>query len=278
VTFNAFEKTVESSQPIELFRFVLGVQTFEWTSSEDEVTVGSLTYTPEPIKRGSVSIGAEENSHQLEIEVPYSNAFAQQYLPTVPGIKATCTITRVQRADFPTPETRIVFEGEVQSVALTDDAMVAKILVMATAAATSGPIPRRVFGSRCGNVLYDDFCKVLRADFLFTSTVNSAMGLDLTIAGANAFGDGWFTAGEVVAGAGADRRLVVDHVGDVLTLNFPFPFTVAGTSVDCYAGCDLSPETCDSKFFTAEDPDSNLINFDGFAWRPLINPFKSGLV
>ena len=50
-----------------------------------------------------------------------------------------------------------------------------------------------------------------------------------------------------------------------------------GSTVVVLAGCDHSVTTCDTKFNTPEDTQSNVINYGGFPFVPGKNPFETGL-
>ncbi len=278
MTFDSFESSVEGSQPIELYRFVLGSETFEYTSAEDQVTVGGLDYDPIPIKRTRVGQGPEERSNQMQITVPGTNVFARRYIANVPGPRAELTISRVQRPDFPGPEVVALFVGFVQSVAFTANAKVAKIAVLPITSAVSRPIPRFTYMGLCNHVLYDSGCKADDTDTAFrhTGTVTAINGNVITVSGATGFADDFFTAGFVEAG-GSDSRLILDHVGNDLTLLLPFPEDILNTTVVVLAGCDHTITVCDQKFFTPEDVASNVINYGGFAFVPTRDIFQNGL-
>ncbi len=279
MTFKSFEASQETSQPIELYRFIIGPDTFEFTSSGDQQTHASLVYEPEPIERTRVGQSREERSNSIEITVPGNNEFAIRYISNVPGDRAQLTISRLQRLDTPTPEIITIFEGFVLSVNFTDNAKVAKIRAAPSAQAVSRPVPRFAYHNLCNHVLYDAGCKVSESDatFRFTGTVSAVSGNDITVPGVTAFDDGFMNAGLVEIVSINDNRLILNHVGDVLTLLLPFPIDAVGQSVIVLAGCDHSITICDTKFFTPEDPLSNVLNYGGFAFVPTKAIFESGL-
>jgi hypothetical protein len=93
---------------------------------------------------------------------------------------------------------------------------------------------------------------------------------------ADAFGthpDGWFAGGEfnVTIGGEVLRRLILDHVGTtVLLMGAPYGLAVSDT-FDAFAGCDRSAPVCHGKF-------DNILNYGGFPWKPLKNPFTGDSV
>lgn len=271
MTFAAHETSQEGSRPVELYRFVVGGATYAYTSAEDTIVASSITYAPEAISRSRILNSQEQRQNVVEVTVPGVNAFAALYKQIVPGQRATLTVQRLQRGDTPTPERLTLFQGYVQSVAFLNDGRLAKIAAVPSSAAQSRPIPRFTFQGSCNHVLYDNGCKVVAGDFKHTGLVTAVNGNVITVDGAGAFIDDYFTSGFVDAAGGLDARLVLSHTGDDLTLLLPFPFTIVGSTIDVYAGCDHTLPTCKVKF-------NNVINFGGFAFVPKRNIFNSGLL
>lgn len=65
--------------------------------------------------------------------------------------------------------------------------------------------------------------------------------------------------------------MIVGHAGANLTLMAPLPGLAAGMSAKLYAGCDRSLSVCGSRF-------DNVVNFGGFPWIPLKNPFSGDAI
>ena len=279
MTFLAVESSVEAGKPVELYSFVQGGESYFYTSSDTLQVVDTIDYEPEVISRGRVSEGPDERRNYLEITVPGTNLFAVNYISSVPGPKAVLTISQFHATDTPTPEVVTVFQGNVQSVSFVENGQVAKIAVLPVIGAAGHSCPRFTYQGLCNNFLYDIFCKVDPEDpaFKHVGEVLSATGSVIVVEGADSFPDGWFVAGFAQSTSGLDARLIIDHVGTSLTLLLPFTENVAGLNITLRAGCDHTPETCDTKFFTAEDPDSNVLNFGGFPFVPTKNIFQTGL-
>lgn len=272
MTFSTFENSVEASRPIEIYRIILGSQSYEYTSAEDTQVVNLLSYVPESISRTKIGQSREQNDNDVTITVPGTNEFVRQYIQVSPGQRARVIIQRVQRSDFPSPEVITLFQGFVRSVAFTDQAKIAKISLVPLAAAASRPIPRFVYSGQCNNVLGDAGCKVdlnLPA-FRFVGTVSASSGNTVTVPGLNAFADGFFNGGFVEALSGLDARLILSHTGNTIQLLLPFPFSSVGQTVTVFAGCDHTISTCKTKF-------NNVINYGGYAFVPTKNIFETGL-
>jgi len=272
MAFDTFEESVEESEPVELYEFVLGATVERYTSSEDTVTINSNTYTPLAISRNGRTEGPEERDTVMEVRMPTMNTIAQRYLANVPGPRAMVTVSRYQRQDGGTPQVIILLEGSIQSVNFTDGGKLATVAVQPLAARLSRPIPRYVYAGTCGNVLGDVNCKVdlSLSTFRLEASVSGINGNTITVPGASAFGNGFFTGGHVGADSETDFRLILDHTGNELELLLPFPFAIVNMSVAVVAGCDHSIMICKSKF-------DNVINFGGMAFVPTLNPFQTGL-
>lgn len=267
------ENSTEGARPLELYRFRVGGATYEYTSSGAPITRGALTFEPIAISRSDDPQGPEDRDNVLEVEMPGDNPFAALYYNIVPGVVAELTIQRFH-LDDPDDELITIFQGLVASVAFEDDGQVAKVAALPMASATSRPIPRFTFQALCNHVLYDPRCKVADTDpdFRLVGEVSAADDGDrtITVTGANSKPDGWWTGGFVEADSGLDRRMILEHVGNVLTLLLPLAEYPVGEDVTLYAGCDHTITTCKSKF-------DNTINYGGFAFIPSRNIFEVGL-
>jgi hypothetical protein len=86
--------------------------------------------------------------------------------------------------------------------------------------------------------------------------------------------DGWYKGGTVQASNG-DFRFIVEHIGDVLTLDNPFPAeTVADAdTVDIFPGDDRRFSTCVNKF---GDETGDGAAFGGNPIMPNVNPHQYG--
>lgn len=279
MTYDAFASSLEGNRPVEIYRIVQGGSTWEFTSWESAVTISSLTYAPEAISRGRIGQTQGDSTSVLEVTVPSGNAFAKRFAASTPGSLASITIQRYQFGDGATPEVITIYEGKIASVSFEEDESVAQINCTPRTSAQSRPIPRFTYQNLCNHVLYDGGCKVDNSDarWRLSAVVSALVGNVITVTGAGAFGASWWAGGLVEIGGGTDSRLVLSQSGDDLQLLLPFPSSIVGQTVLVLAGCDHNIATCDTKFNTPEDPDSNAINYGGFAFVPTKNPYQVGL-
>lgn len=270
--FNDFEVSREASRPIELYSFAQGTQTFTYTSAEDTITIGAVSYTPLAISRGKVVQSSENRKSTMVVTMPGTNAFASKYKNIVPAQKATLSIFRYQRDESPAFDTQIlVWKGEVQSVRYPDNGTIAEVALRSLEAAASREIPRYTCGGMCGHVLYSPDCGVAQASFTVTGAATAATGNVVTVTGANAQADGFWTGGYAKPAGSSDFRVILAHTGNDLTLLLPFAEDPVGTNIQIFAGCDHTiTGDCATKF-------DNVLEFGGFAFVPTRNPFQTGI-
>jgi len=268
MTFAAREASAESGQPIELYDFRLGTESFLWTTDGVAVTYNSLTYQPVEVRRSNLNFSQDSRAEALNVTVPASSALVRKFINSVPGQRATLTILRVHRND---PDNQLVqfFKGIALTVAFTLNGLEAEIAVVPITGELANTIPRFVFSRQCNHVLFDNACQVVQSLFRHQDDVTGVSGDTITVQGLTLKGSGWAAGGYIALSSGEFRQ-VIEHTGDNIRVLLPFPTTPLGETVEVFAGCDHSIETCNSKF-------NNVPNFGGFAWVPLKNPFATGL-
>jgi len=268
-SFDAEESSVESSRPYEIYRFLVGVEEFLYTSAEDAVVVGTKTYEPVEIRRGAIAQGKNERTRVLSVEIAARNPLAQRYIGPPPGQRAALTIQRVQRGDG-TATPALIYSGTVKSVTFPKNGQFANMQVQSVEASSSRAVPRYTFMGMCNHLLYGAACGVIQGSFQHIGAVTLVDGNTMTIAGLNASGLD-YTGGYVDSATGVEKRQILAQSGDIVTIMLPFEFNPTGTSVTAYAGCNrVLKEDCAVVF-------SNEINFGGFAFVPKRNPFTAGL-
>lgn len=269
MTFDLKELSQADGQPVELYEFAIGAEVFNYTSAEDEITVGSTVYTPVTIERTNITLGSESRRDVLSVTMPSSVAPASRYIQIVPGQRGTLTIKRQHRTDGPTPDTLVIFKGIIRAVGYIDNGLTAELAVVPITTGLGREIPRFTYQGLCNHILYDSRCKVLQSNFQTTATVTAEVANVFTIPGLDAEVDDFFTGGFVQLGV-TDFRLILAHTGNDITILLPFPESAIGKSVDVFAGCDHTIATCDTKF-------NAVVNYGGHAFVPLRDIFRTGI-
>jgi len=273
MTYDAQEISLADGQPVEFYEFTLGPNQYNYTSAEDDIVIGAITYTAIAISRSNIALGSESAQEVLTITMPSNLAPADEYISVVPGQICNLDIHRYHRTDAGL-ELITIFKGLLRSVAYTDNGYNADISLVPVNNGFNREVPRYTYQSLCNNILYDNKCSVSQSSYQYTEQVTDVTGATITVAGLAGHGtytDGYFTGGFVQLGT-TDWRLIIDHNGTtgILTLLLPFQNSPLGSNVDVFAGCDHTMPVCVSKF-------SNGANFFGFSFIPTRNIFRSGI-
>lgn len=263
-TLDELERSIEGSRPVELYTFTLGPDVFRYTSAEGPVTFSGTDYLPLPLKRTSPTQSKEQRSTALRITLPTTSDPAEPFIAIQPSDTMNVTIIRVQPSAAPATASIVMFDGFVSSVSFKDDT--AEMRCIPFNELFTRQIPRFQYQGLCNHVLYDARCKVSSASFKHTGTVLGVSGNEVTIQALPTAGSP-FIGGYIEIPGGSEQRLILDQVGTTVTVLFPFKQTISGGSIDAFQGCDHTAETCAQKF-------SNILNYGGFPFVPVINPFN----
>jgi uncharacterized phage protein (TIGR02218 family) len=270
MTYDARESSVESGNPVELYQFNVGSETFRYTSSQSEILASGSTWDPiDGLERGRVARTTDDKEDRVQVSMPADDPFASLFILIAPGNKATLTIYRVHRDDG---NVITYFKGFIHGIGFSEDGHKAIFAVLPITSAKSQQIPRFGFQSNCNYTLFDSDCKISEATYTHDLTVTAVNNDVLTVSGAGALGADYFENGFVPFGG--EYRLIIGQGGtgnNDLTLLVPFRTSPLNETLSFRAGCKhrLS-EDCNTKF-------SNAINFGGFAFVPTKNPFETGL-
>lgn len=271
--FDTLESSLEESRPLELYTFTLGSEPFRFTSAEDDITIGVDTWVAEAIGRSATAQVANAERQDIIITCPSDNIIAAKYVNIVPGEQVSVEIFRLQRDETPVFSTQtLVFKGQIFDVRFPQDGHIAEIVLRSDEVALSRNIPRFTYMFSCNHILYSPGCGVDPDLFNVIGNTTDETGKTITVVGASLESDGFYNGGYCTSVSGdTDFRLIIKHVGNVLTLLLPFASPVLNTDVQVFAGCDhLIEGDCALKF-------DNVIEYGGSAFVPKKNPFVTGL-
>lgn len=269
MTFASFEESVESARPVELYKFTIGSEVIRYTSAEDDhiPPFDANTYFARQISRNSPNQSNEDRRQTLEVSLPADDALSSRFIGVPPGSEVQLEITRYHRGDS---EAYVIWQGKIVGAGYTNEGAVCVLTGVTDESAFSRTIPRYKYQGLCNHTLYDSLCTVTKSSYKHTGVVSAASANTVEVTGlVSAKGAGWAVGGYIDNG-NSDYRQIIAQSGDTLTLYVPFESSPLGASVDVYAGCDHTIDTCDSKF-------SNAVNFGGFPFVPTFNPFTRGL-
>jgi uncharacterized phage protein (TIGR02218 family) len=117
-------------------------------------------------------------------------------------------------------------------------------------------------------VLYGTACQASAVVHRVPGTVALVTGVVLSVPAAAGFPAGHFAGGFATWAANGltEKRMIIVHTGDAITLSAVPPGLAVGDTISLYPGCDRTLATCDTKF-------GNSANFGGFPFIPTKNPF-----
>ena len=276
MTYNAFESSTETGDPVELYRFDVGGTLFLRTSADDDFVVNAPdpfqgTYESTPISRNRVKQTASRTQTQnLEVTMPAADEIVTRYITVPPGQRTDLAIVRIHRSD-PDEDTIVYWEGTVRSLQFQEEAREVRLLIENAISGNNRTTPRFTFSATCNHTHYDSRCKVDKdsASFRKDLLVTAQNGNVYTLSGAGAFGADFFERGYLEFNG--DFRSILSQSGDDLTVILPFSESPVGSTIPARAGCKLRLGTdCGPKF-------ANAVNFGGFPYIPTKNPFETGL-
>ncbi len=264
------EASIASGRPIELFQFDVGATTYRYTSATGDVVFASFTWTALPgLRRNKIVKSSESRQSRIELEIPTSNDIPQLFLGIQPAVSVNVTISRIHEVMSPSGAL-VIFKGVVSSSQSKDE--ISTLLLTPFNEIFNREFPRNTYQGLCNHVLYDSRCQVVAGSFDLVASVTAQAnnGGTISVAGAGSVvdptGSKPFQGGYVINADGDDFRLILDQIGDDLTLLLPFRNSVLSTTVTVQQGCDHSLTTCRDKF-------SNVVNYGGFPYIPSVNPF-----
>lgn len=264
MTYDARELSTTSGEPVELYRFTCGGQTWGWTSSDGSEIALGLTFEPAEIVRGEIDSSDEDTQGSLDVTVPRTNAVAALFIADLPPAPVMLEIYRFHRGDA---EIVLTWSGEIASCEFAGSS--AKLTGVPVGRVLRRALPPHSFQAQCNWALYSPQCGVDRNAYRVTAVLTDVTGFTITSAAFGAHADGYFRAGWVELASG-ERHWVTAHAGNVLTLLTPFRALAAGDTVYAFPGCDRTIAAC--KAF------SNLARHLGFPFVPTKNPFVTGVV
>lgn len=286
---SAYEQHAFSGRPVYLYEFLRTSNgaDFYWryNTSDRKIFYNTYEWKPINIYDDGIRLSAEAASTDLIVTMPISEDFCDQFRlsGTTPSDTVWLRVRRVHVGDMtdvdgdaPTvaADALLMWIGTVNGINQIDE-LTAKVRCSMVSASLRRSGLRYGYQKNCPHVLYaSNTCKVNKADFLLSATVTAIDGLTISATEFGTKPDGWFSGGflEYALPSGmTERRMIVNHVGeDITIIGLPAGMAV-GDTISSYPGCDRTVDTCVAKF-------NNLANFGGFPHSPGRNPFDGNPV
>lgn len=255
----------------EFYDFARGAQHFRYTTVDRPLTYQQQAYTYAAIKRSGLSESPDLTRNTLDLTAPATLPLLDLYRGAALLDVVNVTLYRMSRSDSSVQARWVGTIGSVSFVA-GGQATIHCLPPMASLQATG---LKRCWQRACPHVVYGaglGQCNADQASMRVDATLTGVQGSTVQAAEFASKPDNWFALGwiEWPDGTATQRRFVIQHVGDTLTLLTPARAAV-GTVVSTFPGCDQSLATCHDKF-------NNDVNFGGQPWIPETNPFGNNSV
>lgn len=249
---------------VELYKFTIGAETHLYTTAQAEVTYNGDTYVPTYVRREGGK-GTESTARtSVRLYMARDAGIVVRFAPGPPS--QTVELEVYQQSET---TTALVYLGRVLDVDNRGSESTLHCESIHTSLKTAGL--RRRHQVLCPYALYDSECGVNADSFKTTASLTATTADTLTASEFSAKADGYFTGGYIEWGTLPERRAIIAHTGDTVTLSHPLTGPQSGDNVEAYAGCDHTFTTCGEKF-------NNAINHGGMPWLPRKNPFGPDLI
>lgn len=258
--FNLF-----NSQPVELYTFTYGGETYHYTSNNKDFTYKDVVYQSMSISRGSLRRSkASLSENYLTIKINKDSAIPEKFKIIFPANPVWVTLLQVQR-DKPDEAGLVIFSGRVRGVDRAGE--LAELKCDAGESALKRAGLRLNYQLICNHMTFSEGCGLNRDDYQVAGRVESVEGAAVTLSGLPELPDNWLKLGYVVY---QDYfYMIIKHEGPTITLLHPAEGLEPGELIRAYAGCDKGLDTCWDKF-------NNGLNFGGCPFIPGVNPFRWG--
>lgn len=259
MSYAAFETSAHAGEPVELYKFVRGLDSWRYTSGDAEFTHLSEIYEPYPFSRPETQQTVEVAKGKLDLKTPIDTPLVAEMIASPLIATIELTIYRRHRGD---PEVVEFWHGYVAGMTLDGDEATITCQQIGSQLKRTGR--QRPAQRMCPHALFDADCGLSAAAWGLDGTLISAAGAVLTSGAFASQADGWWVGGMI--STGNTLRMIVAHTSDSITLTSGVPGLAPGAAFTVYPGCDHTPATCNSKF-------GNALNYGGLPWLPTKNPF-----
>lgn len=236
---------------------------FYYTSFHEDIAFDNNDYLTRPIHRGEFTLSDRLRAIRVKVAFPLS-APAVEYICGSPPL---ATEVKILRKFIPGDDAVQLFYGSLISVAIENN--IANVDLESETRLLRNKVPPFLFQAFCNHALFDPRCRLSALVYEVSAIVSSVSGSNIIAPQFATRPDGYLNMGSV--SFASDVRLITRHVGNTITVQFPFSSLPNNALVHAVPGCDKSYETCLNKFNNIE----NRLGFDNIpSSNPCIFGFK----
>lgn len=260
------EKSIEDSEPIELYEFEYEGQYIRYTSGDVPITYNSNVYTPAGIRRGSVSNQTESTAPPLKINMDVLSEVAVLLRDEPPSAVLNLTVRRHQR-NVPGFYPVIAF-GSILGGTWSDTEVSFDSFTSVRSEQRIAMTPR--YQKRCRHDLYGVGCGVDPDAYVVSAVAEVITDNVIQSSGLTGVDDDWFAGGfmtypDSATGILAKRDIIAsDGIAGTITLTRPPARLAVNATLQAYPGCNHTTH-CKTKY-------NNLLNSGRCPLIPLKNP------
>lgn len=258
-----------ASQKSFLYHFTYKSFNYYYTNANKDISFEGQIYKSEYISHSAITISVDGNKNAASIFTDIDNAIVQYFTDFVPTDKIYVTIRKYNPGTL-TPA-RYFYRGNVQEINIVND-YESEIKLVNLSQALGRVANRYTYQSVCNLFLYDNQCKVIRADYSINTKVVTVSEdtYECTvedIVKPGVFDDTFFVNGTLTTlSLGNSVNITkVDIANKKITFDKYFKINV-GEDVTLSAGCNRSTD-CVTKF-------NNKINKLSEDYVPNRNPIN----
>ena len=236
----------------ELYLFKDGSVEHAFTPHKLSTSFGGKLYLPTSVTRSSIEITSKLTKSNVTFSFARSNGFAKGVLLYPRDYHIEVLVYRDGNLFWSGRVLEV--KGTGTNIDLNCDSIHSRF--------RSTALPKQV-GLQCRHTLYSVPCGVNAASYASTFAVSNLNSNVITLSGLTN-PSGYFDGGK--ATINGQTRRIVKQLSNVITLEAAFTGTLTGT-LTLHPGCNLSFANC-AAF-------NNTLNYGGFPYHPIKNPFGS---
>ena len=273
-TFAEIEVSEYEGEPSELYEFIRGLESWRFTSADEDKTINGSTYSSIPMQRNSIEQSQSVSRSPLTLNMTKDNNLVTQYIEAPPAGIINLTIRKLHEDQTDSPI--IIWIGRVINVRFTDKFSEVRCEPLITS--LNRQTLRRLYQAQCPHVLYGPQCALDANSFKVDTTIDSinpVNNLEITAAALNQVDVDWWAGGYIDftnSAGNTERRFITTSTATptVITISLGSADLVPGKAFTAFFGCDHSTAICLSKF-------NNIDNYGGYPFMPINgkNPFGS---
>lgn len=274
MTYDALEKSTFGGKPVELYKFTSGATIWRFTDGDVDVAVGPETYSAGwPISRTEPEMSDETTRSALKVHVARDFPIALMFASGAPLEPIWLSLYRKHIGDS---ETILIWQGRVRGVSWKASKGEATIECDPVEKVLGKGGFRQTYGPHCHKRLYSARCGISEANFKTDAVITEILNNGFTLKAPEIASkpNSYFRLGEIYFPALSARALVLEHVGDYVTLRAPISGLAVGAKGHLVAGCNHVWKNADGSWGDCRSKFNNTDNFGGWPYVPTKNPYS----